>query len=331
MGIGSGLGGSFGFAVETTYGTYVAPTKWVEAGKPELRKVKNTVQGGAMAAGRYVRAGTMRNVTTKAGGGTVAMDVYNKRMGHLLNGLMGGTVTPTQQGGTAAYLQTHALADPAGKFYTMQTGVPDLGGTARPYTFLGSKILAIEFSCGVDENLTATVTVDSRDVTEAETLAAPSYATGVNVFHFAQMAVKLGTFGSEAAIQGVRKLTLKIERPSRTDRFYAGNAGLKSEPIINDWAQITGTLEADYITKADLADRFAADSSTALLWEFVGPLIAGSFFETFRIKVPMIFFNGDTPILDGPDVVTGPYTFEGAYDLTNAAATIEYISTDTAL
>jgi tail tube protein len=331
MGIGSGIGGSFGFAVETTYGTYVAPTKWVESSKPELRKVKNTVQGGAMAAGRYVQAGSMRTVTTKAGGGTIAMEVYNKRMGHLLNGLMGGTVTPTQQGGTAAYLQTHPLADPTGKFYTMQTGVPDLGGTARPYTFLGSKITAIEFSCGIDQNLTAAITVDSRDVTEAETLAAPSYATGVNVFHFAQSTVKLGTYASEAAITGVRKMSVKIERPSRTDRFYMGNAGLKSEPIINDYAKITGTLEADYITKADLADRFAADSSTALVWEFVGPLIAGSFFETFRIKVPMIFFDGDTPILDGPDVVTGPYPFTGQYDLTNAAATIEYISTDTAL
>lgn len=331
MGIGSGLGSSFGFAPEVTYGTYVAPTKWVEAGQPQLRKVKNTAQGGAARAGAYGRRGSMRYVTTKAGGGTVNLEVQNKRMGLLLNGLMGGTVSPTQQAATAAYLQTHAIGDPTGKFYTMQVGVPDLGGTARPYTFLGSKITAIEFSCGVDEVLTAAVTVDARDVTEAETLATPSYATGVNLFHFAQMGVKIGTYDSEAAIQGVRRVTCRIERPHRTDRWYANNAGLKSEPVINDFVNISGTIECDYITKANLADRFAADTSTALVWEFIGPNIASTYDETFRIRLGQIFLDEGTPTVDGPDIVTGSYNFVGRDDGTNPLASIIYMSTDTAL
>ena len=331
MAIGSGLGSSFGFAPEVTYGTYVAPTRWIETASPQLRKVKNTVQGGAMSAGGLMRRGTMRNVTTKAGGGTLTTEVYSKRMGYLLNGLMGGTVTPVQQAATTAYLQTHAMADSTGKFYTMQAGVPDLGGVVRPYTFLGSKITAIEFACGIDQNLTATVTVDSRDVTEAETLAAPSYATGVRVFHFAQGTVKLGTYSSEAAVSGVRSMRLRIERPQRTDRFYFGGAGLKSEPILNDYAVVSGTIDADFTDKTIFADRFAADTSTSLVWEFVGPLIEDTYFETFRITVPMIFFDSDTPVINGPDVVTGPYNFTAAYDGTNAPATIAYISTDTTL
>jgi hypothetical protein len=331
MSIGSGLASSFGFVPEVTYGTYVAPTHWVESSSPQLKKVKNTVQGGAMAAGTLARRGSMRNVTTTAGSGTISMEVYNKRMGHLFNGLMGGTVTPTQQAATAAYLQTHALADPVGKFYTMQVGVPDLSGTVRPYSFLGSKITAIEFSCGIDTNLTASIEVDSRDVTEAETLAAPSYATSVNVFHFAQGTVKLGTYNSETAVTGVRSMRLRIERPQRTDRFYFGGAGLKSEPILNDWTAVTGTIDADYIDKTVFADRFAADTSTSLVWEFVGPLIASTYYETFRVRVPMIFFDSDTPVVGGPDVVTGPYNFTGLYDGTNATATIEYMSTDTSL
>jgi hypothetical protein len=213
----------------------------------------------------------------------------------------------------------------------MQAGVPDLGGTVRPYTFLGSKITAIEFACGIDQNLTATVTVDSREVVEDETLAAPSYATGVNVFHFAQGAVKLGTYGAEASVSGVRSMRLRIERPQRTDRFYFGGAGLKSEPILNDYAVVSGTIDADFTDKTIFADRFAADSSTSLVWEFVGPNIESTYDETFRITVPMIFFDSDTPVINGPDVVTGPYNFTAAYDGTNAPATIAYISTDTTL
>lgn len=331
MALGSGLAASLGWSAESTYGTYVAPTMWAEAGTVSLRKVKNTVQGGAMAAGRYGRRGTLRNVTTKAGGGTIGMEVYSKRMGRLFNLLLGGTVTPTQQGSTTAYLQTHAIGDPTGKFVTLQSGVPDLGGTVRPYTFLGSKITAIEFSCGIDENLTMSVEVDARDVTESETLAAPSYATGVNVFHFAQAALKLGTYASEATVQGVRKVTVRIARPSRTDRFYQGNAGLKSEPIINDYVDVSGSVEVDYITKADFADRFRDDSSTALLWEFVGPTIETPYAQTWRVKVPQVFFDGETPQVSGPDVVTTTFPFVGRYDGTNPEATIEYMATDTAL
>lgn len=331
MSIGSGLAASLGFSAESTYGTYVAPTRWLESSAPALRKVKNTVQGGAMAAGRYARPATQRNVTSKAGGGTIPMEVYSTKMGLLFNALMGGTVTPVQQAATTAYLQTHPVGDPFGKMLTIQSGVPDLAGTVRPYTFLGSKILAMEFTCGIDENLTVSIEVDARDVDEAQTLAAPSYATGVNVFHFAQSTLKLGTFGAEASVDGVRKMTVRLSRPQRVDRFYAGNAGLKAQPVINDWIEVSGTIEADYMDKTVFADRFAADSSTALVWEFVGPLIASTFFETFRIKIPKIFLDGDTPSPDGPDVVTGSFPFVGLYDLTNSVASIEYMSTDITL
>lgn len=330
MSIGSGLAHSFGFSAETTYGTYVAPTKWVEVESTGIKKVKNTYQGGSMAAGRHVRLGSRRYVTSQAGAGPVKLQVPSKGIGLLLQALMGGTVTPAQQAATAAYLATFPLADPFGNKLTMQGGVPDLAGTVRPYTFLGCKVLAIEFTCGIDEPLMATVEVDCRKVSEVETLASPSYSS-TNCFHFAQSAVKLGTYDSEAVVDGIRKMTVRIERKSRTDRFYHGNAGLKSEPIVNDYTMISGTVEADYLDKTVFADRFAGDTATALDWVFTGPNIESTYDETFRIRVPQIFFNGDTPTVDGPDVVSGSFPFEGTYDGTNVAASIITISTDITL
>lgn len=328
MAIGSGLGSSFGLVPEVTYGAYVAPTRWVE-GVARLRKSKNIHQGGGMAAGRLMQPGSRRVVTAKAGGGTFECAVSSVRMGHLLNGLMGGTVTPVQQGGTPAYLQTHALADTFGKMYTFQSGIPDLGGTVRPYTFLGCQIDSAEFSCEVGGGLMASFQVSSRDVSEAQSLAAPSYPAA-NEFHFAQAAVKVGTFGAEAQVDAVRKVTLKIERAKHDGGPYMGNLGLRNQGILNDWAKVSGTIDADFLDKVVFADRFAADSSTSLVWEFVGPLISGSFFETFRITVPMIFFDTDTPAAESPDVVKTPYNFVGQFDGTNQP-TLSYISTDVTL
>lgn len=329
MAIGSGIAGSLGVAPEVTYGTYVAPTKFLEVNKVGLKKVKNIKQGGGLASGRFAQRGSRRVVTTNAAAGDIEMEVPNKGFGLILQALMGTTVTPVQQTTTPAYLQTHTLADNIGKMLTAQVGVPDLAGTVRPYTYLGCKVMAAEFSCGVDDLLMTKVTLDSRQVVESQTLAAPSYPTGLLPRSFPEMGFKWGTFGSEVAIQGVRKVTLRIERPQAGGRFYANNAGLKSEPIMNNWVKVSGTIETDFVDKTLFADRFAADGSASMIWEFVGPLIAGTFFETFRVRVPMVFLDTDTPTLDSIDIVNPSFSFTAQDDGTNPFVSIEYMSTDT--
>lgn len=331
MSIGSGLAASIGFAEETTYGTYVAPTKFLEFEKEDLRKNKTTMQGGGLAAGRFADLGSRRVLTTVSGSGSVDLEVTNKSYGLLMKHLL-GAVTSAQQGAGPAYLHTFTLADTFGKYLTVQKGVPDVTGTVRPYSFLGGKITSASFSCEVMGMLTSSLEFDFKDVSEAQSLAAPSYATGIAPFHGGQMQVKLGTFGSEAAINGVKKIDLKFERSLANERYYASAAGFpatKAEPIMNDTIKVTGTLTADYHTKTELADRFASDSSTSLVLEWKGPLIAATYYETFRIKVPMIFFDSSTPTVESADLVNTGYDFTGQHDGTNSVISVEYISTDT--
>lgn len=335
MAIGSGLAGSFGIVDESTYGTYVAPTRWYEAtGNIDFKKVKNTYQGGGLAAGRFAQPGSMRVVTTVAGVGAVPLEVRNTKMGLLLKHIFGSTPTPTLQNTSTGYLQSHVLADNFGKSFTAQVGVPDTTGTVRPYTFLGAKITAAEFSCRVNEGLTVALDIDFRDVSEAQGLVAPSYTTGQKPFHFGQWSPKIhATYGSEALVQGVRSFTLKIERPQDGDRFYGGNGGLKSEPIWNDYVKVSGAVEVDYQTKGDFADRFASDTPVAMLHEFLGASLGGSptINETFRIRTSQTFFDGETPTVQGPGIVTTSFPFTCQNDLTNPIVAVDYISTDATL
>ena len=331
MAIGSGLAASIGFAAESTYGTYVAPTRFLEYIKADLKKKKNVVQGGGLAAGRIAQLGSRRVVTSESVEGGFELEVANLGMGLLLAHLLGSSATPVQQGATAAYLQAHTVGDNIGKSLTIQHGVPDLTGTVRPFTFKGCKLSGAEFSCKVGELLTMSLDVDGRQASEVETLVAASLATGVAPFHWAQMSVKLGTFGAEAAVSGVKGFSVKFDRGMASERFYAGAGGLKAEPIMNDFLKVSGSIEVDLVNKADFADRFAADSATSLVIEFVGPLIASTYYQTFRIKLPMVFFDGDTPTVDGPDVTSGGYPFVAQLDGTNPLVSIDYISTDTTL
>jgi hypothetical protein len=122
---------------------------------------------------------------------------------------------------------------------------------------------------------------------------------------------------------------VKIERPQATERFYAGQAGLKKEPISNDQVKITGSLETDYIDTI-LDDLHTSDGATSLVWEFVGPLIASTYFETFRITLPAVRFDEGPPVVDGFDVVKPTFNFTALYDGTNPVK-IEIISTDVTL
>jgi hypothetical protein len=75
MAIGSGLAASIGVAAESTYGTYVAPTRFLEFTKEDLKKTKTTIQGGGLAAGRFAKLGSRRVLATVGGTGSIEMDV----------------------------------------------------------------------------------------------------------------------------------------------------------------------------------------------------------------------------------------------------------------
>lgn len=330
MAIAAGIGGFAAIKAEVTYGTPVTPDESVEINTAQLKKVKNTAQGRGLANGLLGARGVRRKVTTVAGGGTIGLDVTSNNMGRFLQGLMGATALPVLISGSS-YTQTHTLSDNVGKFYTIQAGVPDAGGVIRPYTFTSCKVLQGEFHCGIDEILQATYTIDSQNMVTATGAITPSYTAGATPFSFAEMTVKLGTFASEASVTGVRSIDVQFARSQKVDRFYAGAAGLKAEPIMNDYMSITGTIEIDFTTKADFVDRYIADTPTSMVITFVQPTaISGANFPTFTMTIPNVYFEGDTPTIDGPDMVSVSVPFTWLYDNTNLPS-IVMISSDVAL
>ncbi|MDX3162438.1 phage tail tube protein [Streptomyces scabiei] len=328
MAIGSGLGAQLGIAAEVSYGTYVAPTKFIEFTKEGLQLKKTTAQSAGIASGRLLPLSARRVLTRQEVQGSIDFEVTNKSMGLLHQALMGTAVTPVQQAATAAYLQTHTLASVAGKSLSIQKGVPLTTGTVTDKSFVGCKVTSGEFSCAFGEMLAATFEFDGKDCDEAQTLAAASYPS-MSPFHFGQMTLKTGTYSSETAHDGIRKVSVKIERPQDTERFYAGQAGKKKEPIENDQVKITGSLETDYVSTA-LDDLHTSDAATSLVWEFVGPLIETTYFETWRLTLPAIRIDEGPPVVDGFGVVKPTYNFTGLYDGTNQPK-IEIISTDVTL
>lgn len=333
MVIGSGVGAAVAIAPESVYGTYVAGTKFPEVNSCGLKKNKGIAQGGGLAAGRLVQPGSRRVQAFEDASGPMVLEVPSKGFGVILNNIFGGTVVPVIQGAGPGYLQTHTLLDNIGKSMSVQNQVPTTLGTALPYTFKGVKVLSAEFTCSQgsdDGKLMCNLELDAQKASEVESIAAPSYVTGVLPFHFAQLGIKIGTYSSEAAVSGIKGFSIKIERGQDQSRFYANAAGLKGEPLGNDWVKVTGTVQVDNVDKTTFADRFASDASTAMVFEFIGPAI-GTAFSTFRLRTAMTFLDGETPSIDGPGIISTPFALTVQNDLTNPIVECDYISTDVTL
>jgi hypothetical protein len=326
MAIGSGLGSSFGVSAESTYGTYVAPTKFLRAKSYMIEKVANRQQGEGIQSGSYGPIGAQFVETTTAASGKIDMDVQSTKMGVLLNTLMGGTTTPSASG--AAYTAVFTLGDTYGKSLTAQLGAPYRSGTVLPHTLTGGKVAQASFSCDTGGVLAASFDVDGRAFTTTQTLASVSYSSA-NVFHFSQMSLKLGTYNSESSVSGVRSVGITIDRPHDVEDYTAGASGLKTEPVLNGLANITVDITADWLNKTTFQDLAHGTTATSLVWEFVGPTLAATN-ETFRITLPSVYFDPSTQGVDGTKELSQSFKAVWRYDGTNLP-TITTISSDSTL
>lgn len=339
MGIGSGLSGQLMMAPETTHGTYAAPTRGYEinAGTGDFGIKKGAVtSAGLRGSGLVARAGR-RRVSTRHAEGSVTMDAMPTGLGMLLKQIFGGTPTAVQIGSTDAYTQTYTLADMGPNLgATIQLGVPDTGGTVHPYTYLGSRVTEATFEQKGGETpppLNIATTWHVRDITEAQGLVSwvdPAEAHAP--YAFADWECLLGDFGDEEAIDGVSDFQFKVTRKQKTDRYYAGDAGRRRAPILNDLTGLEMTINADYVLKADLADRIPTDEPFSMINRWTGQAIDEDSNFTLEIATPCVVIEGPTPSLTGGfEVVSGKYKLTILDDDDNAPLTVTYISTDIAL
>ncbi|HNE35853.1 MAG TPA: phage tail tube protein [Microthrixaceae bacterium] len=338
MAIGSGAGAYFGISAESTWGTYVAPTRFLPGNFTVKAEHQTVPVGGYAAAGRL---GPVDEIETLLWGtGHYEGEVLRTGMGLLLQHVTGGSAVPVQQAATTAYLQTHVVGDNYGKGLSAQAVVPNTAGTLYPFTLYGSKVASATFSCAKGESLKVAVDLWGKKMDQVQTAAASGYtATQAALpFNWTQMNLKLGTFNSEAATSGVKGVSVTIGRSMNADdSFYAGGQGYPSEPVMSagDLASlipITGTVDIDLMTKAEFVDRFMGHTNTSLLWDFIhSTAIASTYYPTWSLQTPKVYFDTTGIDVSGANVINASVPFKAFVDTTNGYATMKYMSTDTAI
>lgn len=324
----SGLDSQVGWDLESTWGTRVASTHFPRAKSYSIQADDVWVQGQGIQAGQQFEYQPHLVRTDTRPKFSIAFDYQTRDIVGLFNTFFGGAISAVQQGGTAAYLHTFSgLGSLTNKAATIQIGVPrQSAATVDPIELAGAKVDSVGLSCGIGELLGVTLSGFGKTYDTGQTLATASYNAS-EVAPFTQQTVKTGTYGSESTLAGVRSLNVTLTRPQNSeDNTTFGNT--KTEPEPNTFPTIEGTLEVNYLSTA-LTTLWRAGTSQSLVWEWVGSLIAGSYYQTFRLTLSSIKFQGPGPNVDGPDLTKVPWTFKGGYDGTNPAVKLEVINTET--
>jgi hypothetical protein len=335
MTLASGLGSQLGLARETTFGTAVTPTKFYEFDSAGLNMTQNFNDSIGLRANRMFQPSGRMIKTTRSAGGDTPMQVPTKLFGTILDALNGITNTPVQQAATTAYLNTFNVGtSQPNKSFTLQVNKPDINGNDHAFTYPGSVLTSIVFSCDAGGVLTCTPTWWTQDETTPSTtpagaaLASASYATGVTAWQGVGSGVSVSVNGSPLTVANSWSLTWT--QPYRTDQAHLGSGGLFAKPIPNGLPTLTGTVSVDWATETEYL-LYRNGTIIDVYADFQGNTIASTYKEEFKADCTAAQIRDAGPVVGGPDVLTQDLNFTAGDNGTNVPLIVSYQSTDTAI
>lgn len=325
MAIRSGLAAQLGAVAEDTWGTYKAPTSFIEFTEESLElQIERIESPGLRASNRVLRTDRWA-AGQKRVEGSISFEAPSKGLGLWLKHALGSVNITTPSGATNSRLHAHTLGDPYGLGLTVQVGRPDSSGTVQPFSYTGCKIDELTLSNSVDEFLMVEATIVGEDETTSESLASASYPTGVQLFNWTQGVITIG--GSTVGV--VTDFEVTVANNHKSDRYFLG-ASTMSQPIIAGMTEVTGsmTVEFDSLTAYN---RFVNGTVAAVTAKWTAATaIESTFFPYVEVNLPDVRFDGTTPVVGGTDVISVDLPFKALYDGTDQPITINVQTTDTA-
>ncbi|MGE0025699.1 MAG: phage tail tube protein [Thermoleophilia bacterium] len=325
----SGLWAQVGMAAEGTVGTYQTPTRFLEMVSESMDLQVGRVESQALRAGSRTLRSDRWMSGSRVVGGELQFEVADRGFGlPLAYAFGGGTATiTTPAGGTNTRDHTIVQALNYGRALTVQVGRPDTAGTVNPFSYLGCKVTEASLSSEVDGLLQLSMTLAAHDESQAQSLAAVSYPATQ-----ALLAWVGGTLSLAGAALDVTNFTFNVNHGLKTDRFLQRGSGgtIIKEPIEAAMAEVTGkfTVEFESVTQYN---RFVNGTIATLAGTWQAATIEGSLQYQLAVGMAAVRFDGETPKVGGPDVLTMQVPYKALVSGTLSPYTLVYRTTDTTL
>ena len=343
--LGSGLGGFAAIAPQPTYGgTFQTPTRAVTFKTGKSTWNPHIVQGGPyLRYGALVNPGSTHVQTWLDAMGTLTGDVVTIGQAGLLAAAFATNAQLQQLGTTTAYalggsggvtLQNADANVGAGSAacFDMQYGVPTTDAVVHPENYHSCLITKAEWVFDRAGLVTYSYDFDAQYVEFSTGLITPSIVTSPVAFAMNNplSLFKVGPYGSEVTVDGVRKATFTIDRKYDVGRIYLGQP-YKEQPITNNIIDFTVVIDTDYTSSAKTAiyDLWLSNTPISIICSAVGAAIGSSGFNNlFSLQASNAFIQtGGEATLDGPDIIKNTINLVGTIDVNNDPPMVAHLQT----
>lgn len=321
----SGAIAQLGVKDEVAWGTGVVVDRFFEFVDESMSLQNPRIEGVGIRAGTRAQRSDRWAVNRKGAAGTVNFEVLTKGFGFWLKHLLGTVASGVLTDST--YTHTGTVGSLVGDSFTMQIGKPDAADVVRPFTYTGCKVPSWRLSCGVDGIAMLTPDIDAKDEDTAVGLATAAYGTGAELLTFAGGLLNVG--GSPVDIIDV---TVTCNNALKVDRYYQRRSGLKKEQLENGFREVTAEVTLEFESMAHytkFASTTAAGAVAAVDVGWRGPTLAGATtYPELKATMAAARFDGSTPLVTGPDLLSQTITLKGLFDGTNGPIKLDYTSVD---
>ena len=312
MAVGSGLGSQIGFAPETTYGTAVTPTTFLEARSVGLELQVEHMMSEGLRSGLRVQRGDRFVVNKKGVSGDIELDITSNNLARWLIHAMGDSraISSIKSASGSVYTYAMQLGDPASlAAMTVQTGVADNAGNVRRMDATGCYITEFSLANEIDGIVSGTFTIDGRDYAPSASAAtSATYASGTEPLAFSQ-----GAFSVNGTGIAIRSYELSVTHGYDVERYQINSTSLKSRPVVNALDEITATVELEFNGAGlgatwgtdDLVTKYRAGTTLtdcSITWTGA-TAISGGNYPALTANLPQALITSCTPTIEGPEMI----------------------------
>jgi hypothetical protein len=320
-----------GYVDESTYGTRVVPTRFLEFDNEAVVRNQINREGAGLRAGKRVQRVDHQSQANKGAGGKVAHELRHKGFGLLLKHCVGKAAVLSQPSAgpdPTVWDQVFTLGDSAGLSMTAQIGRPEtVDRVVKPFDYVGVKVADWTISQDLDAYTMLEMTLDAMDEITSQTLATASYPAFGTIPPFNDGGCSV-LVNSLAYLPS--KLSLTCNNGIKTDRYSLRADTRKREPLAgNALATLTGTMSGEFEAMTNYA-AFVAGTIVPIVLKWEGPIISNAFKYTFQITLANCRIDGETPQTGGLAVPDQNVPFTVLDDGATAPISILYRSTDVA-
>lgn len=315
-----------GYAQETTYGTRVAPTRFLDFTGETVKRSDDQRQSGAIRAGTIFRRSDSTAVVAKGAAGSVTHEFGYAGYGLLLKNMMRAAPTisqPDAAGNPTVYEQ---LFVPGTTAMSLTTQVGKVAGDGvHPFDYVGTVVTAWKLTQEIGAFLALELDVDAQKQDTSQTLATASYSTERRLFHDENLVIQVNSVT-------VQPRSMEIEQTNglKTDRYALNGGAGKKAPLNAEFAGMTGKIEGEF-DDMSIQTLIAAGTLVPVTFKWTGSTITGIYKFALEITLAACQFVGETPETGGPGLLDQSVNFNVYDNGVAAPVSIVYRTTDSAV